>query len=123
MGPHPCFCFCMYTDSICSFCISIFENFVFGFANRKISRVEFPMIGKSGFFKDHSLSRRHKQYISILKKLRVYKFCFLENIRFYISKYLYFWLYKAISIFYIIRTVIKPFLYTYCICVHLFCTT
>lgn len=55
--------------------VYICKNFVFGFANRKVSWVEFPMIGKSGFVKGHSLTRRHKQYIPFFETMRVYASC------------------------------------------------
>ena len=73
---HPCFCFCIILLLFVLFVlVYICKNLVFGFANRKVSWVEFPMIGKSGFVKGHSLSRRHKQYILFFITLRVLRYC------------------------------------------------
>ena len=76
IDPHPCFLFWYVYRYYLFFLYGyILMKLGFGFANRKISWVEFPMIGKSGFVKWHSLSRRHKQYISIFLSLRVLTYC------------------------------------------------
>lgn len=58
----------LYTDTICSFCIGIKRIWKELFLDLQTGRsveYSFLWIGKSGFVKGHSLSRRHKQYISI----------------------------------------------------------
>ncbi len=111
---HQCFLF---------FCIDIqvFALFVYGiwkdwyWYNRNYLWDRIPIISKSGLVKGHSLSRRHRQYSRYSGIKRVLRYCTFCNIMNYIILYLCFWLYEENMYYYIFRTDIEPFLYTFCV--------
>ena len=51
----------------------------FGIGSRKVLWGRFPIIGQSGLVNDHSLSRRHKQYIMLFRIWREFPSWIIES--------------------------------------------
>lgn len=68
-----------YTE-ICSFCIDMkFDNLCIGIGNRKVFWGSFLWSISQVLLRWHSLSRRHRKYISIPENLRLIPYCiFIE---------------------------------------------
>ena len=107
----------LFLYRICSFCISIFfwKHLFLDLQTGISIEYSFLWSGSQVLLRWHSLSRRHRQYSRYFSIWRYNRSCLLLVYGLYIVLMPYFPHPYADSIFYKKRTVIKPFLYTYCV--------